>query len=153
MRASRATPHPGLRRLRYVAIAVGGPGAVFWMWIIALLGSASAFVESTLAQLFKKREKESFIGGPAYYIFRGLKTPWLAALFAILISVTFGLSYNSIQRKLLTRGSDLLTRLLDMRIVWGVMAGTVVLGVIICILSTLAVVSRVAYISKDDLYY
>lgn len=79
------------------AIAVGGPGAVFWMWIIALLGSASAFVESTLAQLFKKREKESFIGGPAYYILRGLKTPWLAALFAILISVTFGLSYNSIQ--------------------------------------------------------
>ena len=79
------------------AIAVGGPGAVFWMWIIALLGSASAFVESTLAQLFKKREKESFIGGPAFYILKGLKTPWLAALFAILISVTFGLSYNSIQ--------------------------------------------------------
>ena len=79
------------------AIAVGGPGAVFWMWVIALLGSASAFVESTLAQLFKKREKDSFIGGPAYYILKGLKQPWLAALFAILISVTFGLSYNSIQ--------------------------------------------------------
>ncbi|MBQ3742550.1 MAG: alanine:cation symporter family protein [Bacteroidales bacterium] len=79
------------------AIAVGGPGAVFWMWIIALLGSASAFVESTLAQLFKKREKDSFIGGPAYYILKGLRQPWLAALFAILISVTFGLSYNSIQ--------------------------------------------------------
>ncbi|MBR1539149.1 MAG: alanine:cation symporter family protein, partial [Bacteroidales bacterium] len=79
------------------AIAVGGPGAVFWMWLIALLGSASAFVESTLAQLFKKREKHSFIGGPAYYILKGLKQPWLAALFAILISVTFGLSYNSIQ--------------------------------------------------------
>ena len=79
------------------AIAVGGPGAVFWMWIIALLGSASAFVESTLAQLFKQRGKHSFIGGPAYYILKGLKQPWLAALFAILISVTFGLSYNSIQ--------------------------------------------------------
>ncbi|MBO4536509.1 MAG: alanine:cation symporter family protein, partial [Bacteroidales bacterium] len=79
------------------AIAVGGPGAVFWMWIIALLGSASAFVESTLAQLFKKWEKDSFIGGPAYYILKGLRQPWLAALFAILISVTFGLSYNSIQ--------------------------------------------------------
>jgi len=79
------------------AIAIGGPGAVFWMWIIALLGSASAFVESTLAQLFKQRGKHSFIGGPAYYILKGLKQPWLASLFAILISVTFGLSYNSIQ--------------------------------------------------------
>lgn len=79
------------------AIAIGGPGAVFWMWVIALLGSASAFVESTLAQLFKKRHEHSFIGGPAYYILQGLKQPWLAALFAILISLTFGLSYNSIQ--------------------------------------------------------
>ena len=48
------------------AIAIGGPGAVFWMWIIALMGSATAFVESTLAQLFKKKHKDSFIGGPAY---------------------------------------------------------------------------------------
>ena len=79
------------------AIAVGGPGAVFWMWLIALLGSASAFIESTLAQLFKQRDKHSFIGGPAYYILKGLKQPWLAAIFAVLISITFGLSYNSIQ--------------------------------------------------------
>jgi len=79
------------------AIAIGGPGAVFWMWLIALLGSASAFVESTLAQLFKQRGKHSFFGGPAYYILKGLRQPWLAALFAILICVTFGLSYNSIQ--------------------------------------------------------
>ena len=48
------------------AIAIGGPGAVFWMWVIALIGSATAFVESTLAQLFKLRHKDSFIGGPAY---------------------------------------------------------------------------------------
>ena len=54
------------------AIAVGGPGAVFWMWIIALLGASSAFVESTLAQLYKRRGKDSFIGGPAYYMERGL---------------------------------------------------------------------------------
>lgn len=79
------------------AIAIGGPGAIFWMWIMALLGAATAFVESTLAQLFKKREKDSFIGGPAYYIMRGLKKPWLSAAFAILISITFGLSNNSIQ--------------------------------------------------------
>ncbi len=79
------------------AIAIGGPGAVFWMWVIALIGSATAFVESTLAQLFKVRHKDSFIGGPAYYIQRGLHKRWMAVVFAILLTVTFGLSYNSIQ--------------------------------------------------------
>ena len=62
------------------AIAVGGPGAVFWMWLIALLGSASAFIESTLAQLYKVKGKDSFIGGPAYYIEKALKCRPLAWL-------------------------------------------------------------------------
>ena len=79
------------------AIAIGGPGAVFWMWVIALIGAATAFVESTLAQLFKQRHKDSFIGGPAYYIQRGLHQRWMAILFAILITCQFGLSNNSIQ--------------------------------------------------------
>ena len=79
------------------AIAIGGPGAVFWMWLIALIGSATAFVESTLAQLFKQRHKDSYIGGPAYYIQRGLHQRWMAVLFAILITLQFGLSNNSIQ--------------------------------------------------------
>ena len=79
------------------AIAIGGPGAVFWMWLIALIGSATAFVESTLAQLFKLHYKDSFIGGPAYYIQRGLHQRWMAVLFAILITCQFGLSNNSIQ--------------------------------------------------------
>ena len=79
------------------AIAVGGPGAVFWMWVIALIGSATAFVESTLGQLFKQRHDESYIGGPAYYILNGLHCRWLAVVFAVLITITFGLSYNSIQ--------------------------------------------------------
>ena len=79
------------------AIAIGGPGAVFWMWMIALIGSATAFVESTLGQLFKQRHQDSFIGGPAYYIEKGLHSRWLAVLFAVLITITFGLSYNSIQ--------------------------------------------------------
>ena len=79
------------------AIAVGGPGAVFWMWLIALIGSATAFVEATLAQLYKRPDSESFIGGPAYYISRGMKNKWMAALFAVLLTLTFGLSYNSIQ--------------------------------------------------------
>ena len=79
------------------AIAIGGPGAVFWMWVIALIGSATAFVESTLAQLYKEKYKVSFIGGPAYYIQKGLHQRWMAVLFAILITCQFGLSNNSIQ--------------------------------------------------------
>lgn len=80
------------------AIIIGGPGAVFWMWVMALLGAASAFVESTLAQLYKEPDgKGGFRGGPAYYILRGLKSRWWAVLFAVLISITFGLAYNSVQ--------------------------------------------------------
>ena len=79
------------------AITIGGPGAVFWMWVMALMGSATAFVESTLGQLFKLHHEDSFIGGPAYYIQRGLHCRWMSVLFAVLITITFGLSYNSIQ--------------------------------------------------------
>ena len=79
------------------AIAVGGPGAVFWMWIIALVGAANAFVESTLAQLYKRRSDDSFIGGPAYYIMQGLKCKWMAVLFSILTIVTFGFAFNTVQ--------------------------------------------------------
>ena len=79
------------------AIAVGGPGAIFWMWVIALLGASSAFVESTLAQLYKVKGKDSFIGGPAYYMKKGLKQPWMGMLFAVLITITFGFAFNSVQ--------------------------------------------------------
>ena len=79
------------------AIAVGGPGAVFWMWIIALIGAANAFVESTLAQLYKQRENDSYIGGPAYYILNGLKCRWMAILFSILTILTFGYAFNTVQ--------------------------------------------------------
>jgi AGCS family alanine or glycine:cation symporter len=79
------------------AITVGGPGAVFWMWIVALLGSSSAFIESTLAQLYKIHGKDSFIGGPAYYMKKGLKQPWMGILFAILIIFTFSFAFNSVQ--------------------------------------------------------
>ena len=79
------------------AIAVGGPGAVFWMWLMALLGAASSFVESTLAQLYKTHGKDSYIGGPAYYMRKGLKQPWMGTLFAVLITITFGFAFNSVQ--------------------------------------------------------
>ena len=79
------------------AITVGGPGAVFWMWLIALLGSSSAFIESTLAQLYKVHGKTSYIGGPAYYMKKGLKKPWMGILFAILIIFTFAIAFNTVQ--------------------------------------------------------
>ncbi|MBR1498056.1 MAG: alanine:cation symporter family protein [Bacteroidaceae bacterium] len=79
------------------AIFVGGPGAVFWMWVMALLGASTAFMEATLAQLFKRRGKESFYGGPAYYMKFGLKQPWMGALFAGLIIYGFGLSNQIVQ--------------------------------------------------------
>lgn len=84
------------------AIAVGGPGAIFWMWIIALLGAASAFVESTLAQLFKVKGKGSFLGGPAYYIQLGLGKRWWAVTFAVLITLTFGFAFNTVQANTIT---------------------------------------------------
>ena len=79
------------------AICVGGPGAVFWMWVMALLGAATAFMEATLAQLFKRHGKESFYGGPAYYMKYGLKRPWMGILFAFLIIYGFGLANQLVQ--------------------------------------------------------
>lgn len=80
-----------------IAITIGGPGAIFWMWVIALLGASSAFVESTLAQLFKVKNEHSYIGGPAYYMEKGLKKRWMGIIFAILITITFGFAFNSVQ--------------------------------------------------------
>ena len=87
-----------------IAIMVGGPGAIFWMWVIALLGAASGFVESTLAQIYKVRDPLTggFRGGPAYYIKNCLGNAKAAALFAILISVTFGMCFNSVQSNTIT---------------------------------------------------
>ena len=79
------------------AIALGGPGAVFWMWLIALIGTASAFVESTLAQVYKVHDGKAWRGGPAYYIERALGARWLGIVFAILITFAFGFAFNSVQ--------------------------------------------------------
>ena len=77
------------------AICVGGYGAVFWMWVTALLGGASAFIESTLAQIYKKRDKDgSSYGGPSYYIEAGLKQRWLGVIFAVVLICTYAIGYN-----------------------------------------------------------
>lgn len=80
-----------------IAITAGGPGAVFWMWAIAAIGGASAFVESLLGQLYKRTGKHGYYGGPAYYITHGLNAKWMGALFAVIITVTYALVFNSVQ--------------------------------------------------------
>ncbi|AMR65078.1 alanine/glycine:cation symporter family protein [Aquipseudomonas alcaligenes] len=81
-----------------VAITLGGPGAVFWMWLVALLGMSTSFFECSLAQLFKRREADGgYRGGPAFYIQHGLGLRWLAIVFSILLLVTFGFGFNALQ--------------------------------------------------------
>ena len=78
------------------AIIAGGPGAVFWMWLIAVLGGASAFVESTLAQIYKKRGADGSYGGPAYYIKQALKAPALGGIFAVFLILTYMGGFNAL---------------------------------------------------------
>jgi AGCS family alanine or glycine:cation symporter len=119
------------------AITLGGPGAVFWMWLIALFGSASAFIESTLAQLYKRKSKDSFIGGPAYYMLHGLGMRWMGVLFAILISITFGLAYNSVQSNTICAAWQ---KAFDINILW--------MGIILTILTLIIIFGGIQRIAK-----
>lgn len=84
------------------AIVAGGPGALFWMCLMAFLGSASAFAESTLAQIYKTKDVLGFKGGPAYYIKNGLGIKWLASLFAVILIVTYAYGFNGLQSYTMT---------------------------------------------------
>ena len=76
------------------AICLGGYGSVFWMWVIALVGAASAFVESTLAQIYKKKDPDGYYGGPAHYIEALTKRRWLSVTFTVLLILTYGVGFN-----------------------------------------------------------
>lgn len=81
-----------------VALYLGGAGAIFWMWMVALVGMATAYAESTLAQLYKVQDhKGQYRGGPAYYIARGLRAPWAAVIFALALILSFGMVFNAVQ--------------------------------------------------------
>lgn len=81
-----------------VALTVGGPGAIFWMWMTAMLGMATSFAESTLAQLYKTRDKDgNYRGGPAYYMEKGLGMRWMGILFSVFLMIAFGLVFNAVQ--------------------------------------------------------
>ncbi|WP_080369585.1 alanine/glycine:cation symporter family protein, partial [Vibrio cholerae] len=85
------------------ALTAGGPGAIFWMWLIAMLGMATSFAESTLAQLYKTRDKDgNYRGGPAYYMEKGLGMRWMGVLFSIFLIIAFGLVFNAVQANSIT---------------------------------------------------
>lgn len=89
------------------AIAMGGPGAVFWMWLMAIVGSASAFVESTLAQIWKVKNPDgTFRGGPAYYIQQALGKRWLGVVFAVALILCFAFGFNGLQTFNITSALD-----------------------------------------------
>ncbi|SEL69894.1 alanine/glycine:cation symporter family protein [Halomonas daqiaonensis] len=90
-----------------VALYLGGAGAIFWMWLVALVGMATAYAESTLAQLYKVRNPEGqYRGGPAFYIAKGLKANWAAALFSIALILSFGLVFNAVQANSIAAAVD-----------------------------------------------
>ncbi|MGI3474646.1 alanine/glycine:cation symporter family protein [Providencia stuartii] len=81
-----------------IAITAGGPGAIFWMWVVAMLGMATSFIESTLAQLYKTKDDQgNYRGGPAYYMQKGLNRRWMGVLFSIFLIIAFGLVFNAVQ--------------------------------------------------------
>ena len=99
-----------------VAISAGGPGAVFWMWLIAVLGMATAMTEATLAQVFKVKDDEGVHrGGPAYYMEKGLGQRWMGILFSILLIISFGLIFSAVQANTITSA---ITNLYDIDATW-----------------------------------
>ncbi|CAN0598297.1 unnamed protein product, partial [Ectocarpus sp. 12 AP-2014] len=114
-----------------VALYLGGAGAIFWMWMVALVGMATGYAESTLAQLYKVRDgKGQYRGGPAIYIAKGLRAPWAAGIFAVCLIISFGLVFNAVQANSIADamagafGFEKLT----VGIVIAVLAGVVIFG-------------------------
>ena len=114
-----------------VALYLGGAGAIFWMWMVALVGMATGYAESTLAQLYKVRDgKGQYRGGPAVYITKGLKAPWAGSIFAVCLILSFGLVFNAVQANSIAdamQGAFGVPKLW-VGIVIAVLAGTVIFG-------------------------
>ncbi len=114
-----------------VAISLGGSGAIFWMWVIALLGMATGFAESILGQLYKvSDDHKEYRGGPAYYIQKGLNQPWLAILFSLCLFLGYGFSFSAMQANTI---ADALNHAFNIPSLYSgavitVLAGAIVLG-------------------------
>lgn len=121
-----------------VAIAIGGEGAVFWMWVAALIGMASAFAESSLAQLYKtKNSAGEFVGGPAFYLAQGLHLPKLGIIFSVLLAFTYGYAFNSIQANQI---SDTLHNIFSVN--------PYITGIFLALLTGSVILGSLKYISK-----
>ena len=110
-----------------LAVAIGGPGAVFWMWMVALIGMATAFIESTLAQVYKVRDGEQFRGGPAYYMEKALGNRKLGIIFAVLLTLAFGFIFNSVQSNTIAQSFGDVFNIPD----WTVGLGLVLLAAVV----------------------
>ncbi|WP_378946141.1 alanine/glycine:cation symporter family protein [Paracoccus sp. R86501] len=121
-----------------VALTLGGPGAIFWMWMVALVGMATAYAESTLAQLYKVHGSDGmYRGGPAYYISRGLKMNWLAGLFAVSLIISFGLVFNAVQANSIAQAVD---------VAFGISPALV--GVVVAVLSGVIIFGGIPQIAR-----
>ncbi|MCL1141458.1 alanine/glycine:cation symporter family protein [Shewanella gaetbuli] len=130
----------GAGNMAGVAVAIGaaGPGAVFWMWAIAMLGMATAMVESTLAQVYKVKDSDGqYRGGPAYYMEKGLGQRWMGVLFSIFLIIAFGLVFNAVQANTITGA---------MTQVFGI--DEVVVGIIIVICSAFVIMGGLRKVAK-----
>lgn len=119
-----------------LALTIGGPGAIFWMWVIALIGMATSYAECSLAQLYKTRDSEGhFRGGPAWYMERGLGMRWMGVMFSIFLMVAFGLIFNAVQANAIANAAHfafnvprewvgILLVVLTGGVIWGGMRGT-----------------------------
>ncbi|MDX1300722.1 sodium:alanine symporter family protein [Photobacterium sp.] len=121
-----------------VALTVGGPGAIFWMWMMALFGMSTAFIESTLAQVYKVKDVDGqYRGGPAYYMEKGLGQRWMGSLFSVFLIIAFGLVFNAVQANTIT---DALNHSFGF--------DKTVMGVIIVIVSAFFIMGGISKIAK-----
>ncbi|WP_298718309.1 sodium:alanine symporter family protein [uncultured Oceanisphaera sp.] len=114
-----------------VALYLGGPGAIFWMWLIALIGMSTAFAESALAQLYKVKDEDgNYRGGPAYYMEKGLGMRWMGVLFAIFLIIAFGLVFNAVQANSISAAMDVAFGIPDWAtgVALVLMAGVIIFG-------------------------
>ena len=138
-----------------IAVATGGPGAVFWMGLLAIVGGATSFIESTLAQVFKERDAASYRGGPAYYMTKALHWRPLAVVFAVVICVTYGFVFNAVQSNSITEaigqsaGNDSMGLKVGVGLVLAAATGVVIFGGVQrigTVTQTIVPVMAVAYI-------
>lgn len=134
------------------AIAAGGPGALFWMCLMAFLGSASAFAESTLAQIYKTKDVLGFKGGPAYYIKNGLGIKWLGTLFAVILIITYAYGFNGLQSYTMTSAFEIYYDKTGSGIAFSQSSMPIVIGLLLMSFSAILFFSKSHVIGKVSSY-